>query len=173
MTALYDNATQSVLPVLTVTFPPANDTRQSWVNYGQGYMACLRANITRAGSRTAPALPAPTALRNIPHALTKGDKAGIGISCVVVAAILIGLGAWWWLKKKREQKERKAVREMEKRKLELEKERREEQDREEVMNPMMDGVQRHEIMTDVGGRAELDPGIVNELEGSGVPELEN
>jgi hypothetical protein len=72
-TEVYDNATQNVLPLVVVTFLPANDSRTTYTTELLSLMTCLRANKSLTGSRVAPPLPAPTTLRKLPIKAKQGS----------------------------------------------------------------------------------------------------
>ena len=150
-TVLYDNATQNVLPILMVTFPPANDTRTKQIGWGDAYMTCLRAVNVSAGSRVAPALPAPTALRHISKPLSRGAIAGIAVG-IFVGLLLVGMGIeWiWWVPRKRKRREAARLRDEEVLREKAEREKREEEIRKEAKNPMIDSQGRYEIAGRVG-----------------------
>ena len=97
--ALYDNATRSIIPVLSVFMPPANNSRESGTSGGWATMTCLRATKFNKGSRVAPDLPSPTPV-HIPHPLSKGAKVGIAIG-VIVGVGLIAAAIWFFLRTKR------------------------------------------------------------------------
>ena len=116
-------------------------------------------------------LPAPTALRKLPVKLSKSAITGIVLGSVIVVAAISELCLWLCLrrnKKRRVNREKAAV---EQNQRELEKVRKEEERRREEVWPMVDSNPRYEI-EGKGGRGEMDAGLVNELEGSGIPALE-
>lgn len=94
--ASYDELVQQVWPILTVTFPPANISRQS----SQGWaatMTCIKAGDVKADSRGPPALPAAKAV-HFPGELSRGAIAGIVVGTVLGAVVLAGVGWWIWKK---------------------------------------------------------------------------
>ena len=170
-TEVYDNAPQKVLPLLVVTFPPANDSRTTYNTESLGLMTYPRANKSLTGSRVATPLPAPTALRKLPIKLSKGAIAGIAIGTAAVVAAIVGLLVWCCLRRRRMKRTNEKEAAAERKQAEIEKARNEEEIRNEAIQPMADSNLKYEI-DGKGSRGEMDPGIVNELEGSGLPELE-
>lgn len=109
MTEVYDNSTQNMFPILTVIFPPAVDNPKIKSEVAGGFMNCVRANVSRAGSRVAPPLPAPTALRHITKPLSNGAIAGISVAAALVGLLLLGLLVWWFWRKRRNGRDEAAV----------------------------------------------------------------
>ena len=87
---VYDNATRNVIPVLSVFFPQANDTRSRATDGSWAQMTCLRAEEYSQGSRVAALLPSPTP-DHISKPLTNGAKAGIAVG-IIAGFVLIVTG---------------------------------------------------------------------------------
>lgn len=119
----------------------------------------------------APPLPAATALRKLPVKHSTGAIAGIVIGCVVVVAAIAGLVVWCCMRKNKRWRARQEKAAADRKEIELENARKNEEMKKEAFQPMVDSNPKYEI-DGKGGRGELDTGIVNELEGSGVPEME-
>ena len=134
-------------------------------------MNCVRANNSLPESRVAPPLPAPTALRKLPIRLSKGTTAGIAIGAVVGVVLLVGALVWLCLGRRRAKKANEGKAEADRKQIELEKAKNEEEIKQEAIQPMVDSNPKYEI-DGKGGRGEMDTGILNELEGSRVPEME-
>ncbi len=100
--ASYDELVQQVWPILTVTFPPANNTREAAVGNSIGSMTCIRAGNIKADSRTPAVLPAAKPVR-FPGHLSGGAIAGIVIGSLLGAAIVAGAIWWVWRRHKRQQ----------------------------------------------------------------------
>lgn len=119
----------------------------------------------------APPLPAATALRKLPIKHSKGAIAGIVIGCVVGVAALVGLFVWFCLRRRKTRRAEAEKAEANRKEIELENARKAEEVKREALQPMVDSNPKYEI-DGKGGHGEMDTGLVNELEGSGVPELE-
>lgn len=90
---IYDNATRTVIPVLSVFMPTANNSGESIKGGAWAAMTCLRASHFSKGSRVPPPLPSATPV-HFPHPLSKGAKAGIALG-VTVSVVLIGVAIWF------------------------------------------------------------------------------
>lgn len=135
-------------------------------------MTCARVNNSLHGSRVAPSLPAPTALRKLPVKLSKSAIDGIATGAVFGFAAVVGMLVYFCFERKRVERANELKAEADRKEAELEKARNEEEIRKEAIQPMVDSNSKYEIDRK-GGRGELDPGVVNELEGGGVPEIEH
>jgi flagellar biosynthesis/type III secretory pathway M-ring protein FliF/YscJ len=89
---------------------------------------------------------------------------------VAVVAVIVWLMVWCCLRRRRTKRANEEEAAAERKQAEIEKARNEEEIRKEAIRPMADSNPKYEI-DGKGGRGEMDPGIVNELEGSGLPEL--
>jgi hypothetical protein len=87
--AIYNNATRSVIPIISVFMPAANNSRESVMLNAWAEMTCLRVSKFSKGSRVPPELPSPTPV-HISFPLSKGAKAGIAVG-VIVGVLLIAV----------------------------------------------------------------------------------
>jgi hypothetical protein len=101
----YDEAVTNVYPILTVLFPPANDSisREGFLSVGtaEAFLSCPRPVNISAGSRTPSPLPSPSALRKVTHSLKPGAKAGIAVG-VIAGILLLGGTLVFWLRRRRQ-----------------------------------------------------------------------
>ena len=104
---VYENATRNVIPVLSVFFPQANDTRSEATDGSWAQMTCLRAEMYSKGSRVAAVLPSPTP-EHISEPLSKGTKAGIAVG-VIAGFVLIVTGTCLMVQRSRRSKARAAT----------------------------------------------------------------
>lgn len=99
----YDNATQSIFPILTVHMPVANVDREGeFYGKANSSLLCVRAKDISPGSRIPPALEVgvPWVVRESSGGLGDGVKGGIAAGAVVVALVAVGVAAWWFLRKR-------------------------------------------------------------------------
>ena len=99
----YDNLVNGVWPVLTVRFPPANNSRQTSIHGARSKMSCLRATDISEGSRVPPPLPDPDPV-NWPGQLSKAETAGVVVGVVAGVALLAGLGWYCWRRRRTRQR---------------------------------------------------------------------
>ena len=101
----YDDAVTNGYPVLTVLFPPVNDSisREGYISVGtaEAFLSCPQPVNVSADSRRLSPLPSPSTCRNATHALKPKAKAGIAVGVIAGALLIVG-ALVFWLRRRRQ-----------------------------------------------------------------------